>query len=671
MTDNGLGRRPDGFFEADVPMGRWGTDPLEPDLLGLPSVMMTFPLADNAVVLRDGRYDGSNPQLRVDLRLDAAGAGVASFDIYRREHFGETFVASGRSAPGKSISGASGNWQVIVEGASQQSATGGLQLDASTPERAIATLSLDALIDGLAHSTPMAFLCEWRSPFLRRLGLEIDSEVNVQPPPTATIGGVARSIALALQAAGFDTYGAGTATQIPAAPDGGWSEKSLEHLMRTYAQSDLSRPSFDLRLLWLARSNRPGLLGVMFDSDDELPRQGLAVFAEEIRDRFGADADRKLIQTTVHEIGHALNLAHRFEREVGRADSTSFMNYDWRFRGGGAANEFWSAFNFSFDTDELIFLRHGGLRNVSPGGAAFHSVRYWADGNGGYSPYVPETELPGFRIELILPEQGPLFRFGQPVFLGIKLTNTSGRPVDIPEFLLDAKAGFLEFMIRRLDLSDPEHGERRSFSPIIDRCYDASPDRAIRLDPGVSHSDNVQLHFGAGGFAFAEPGFYEVTALLVIYDRQAERDMITRSSTIRLRVAHPQGEEERDAFTLFDHATGRWFALGGTLNTRANDAVQELLEQRMSRVRGRSRALSIADGVERDPIVANIVRLSAFQANRTYPAAEKGKIVEFSAPDFERSRSLAEALTDRALTWFDPITFAATARYRDEIIAKA
>ena len=80
------------------------------------------------------------------------------------------------------------------------------------------------------------------------------------------------------------------------------------------------------------------------------------MFATEIQGRVSSSHfPRKLIQTTVHELGHALNLAHRFEREVGRADSTSFMNYDWRYKGGSHTTEFWSRFAFAFDDDELEF----------------------------------------------------------------------------------------------------------------------------------------------------------------------------------------------------------------------------------------------------------------------------------------------------------------------------
>ena len=170
--------------------------------------------------------------------------------------------------------------------------------------------------------------------------------------------------------------------------------------MQDFAQESLKRRDWALHLLLLDKSDQRGLLGVMFDDTQVLPRQGAAVFAGEIRGIDGIDHDRKLIQTSVHELGHALNLAHRFERVVGRADSSSFMNYDWRYGGGDKRDEFWERFSYSFDPDELSFLRHGVRPAVIPGGAAFHSVRYWNEGTGGYSPYVTEAPLEGFALEL-------------------------------------------------------------------------------------------------------------------------------------------------------------------------------------------------------------------------------------------------------------------------------
>jgi len=164
--------------------------------------------------------------------------------------------------------------------------------------------------------------------------------------------------------------------------------------MAATADAPLSAAAWELHLLLLSATSRAGLLGIMFDTSSTLPRQGSAVFVDEIRRLVTAETDRKIVQTVVHELGHALNLVHRFERVVGQAGSTSFMNYDWRYRGGGHDAEFWQRFAFTFDPDELEFLRHGPRSAVLPGDAAFHSVRYWSGYSGDSQP-VPVLSWPG------------------------------------------------------------------------------------------------------------------------------------------------------------------------------------------------------------------------------------------------------------------------------------
>ncbi|HYN40098.1 MAG TPA: hypothetical protein VES39_12685, partial [Rhodospirillales bacterium] len=288
--------------------------------------------ADRRPSLRAGRYRGGTVQMAVDLRIDL-DAGVISADLWRLDTAGQrTWVASLRSAPGAALAGAIA---VFAEDRWAARSSGRIDLTpAGTAGAAVhCVLLFDRPLDGLPFGREIAFTCERIGDGLRELGLELELEDAVPPPPQVTDAGRTMSIEQALADAGIEVIRAGEQSRLPQAPAGGWSEKHLEELMVDFAQNDLSRRDFITHVLWLSQSNRGGLLGVMFDTDDELPRQGLAVFAKTIRDAYAGrpeHRDRKLIQTAVHEIGHALNLAHCFEREVGRADSTSFMNYDWR-----------------------------------------------------------------------------------------------------------------------------------------------------------------------------------------------------------------------------------------------------------------------------------------------------------------------------------------------------
>ena len=179
--------------------------------------------------------------------------------------------------------------------------------------------------------------------------------------------------------------------------------------MQDFAQESLSQRAWALHLLLLGRSDQRGLLGVMFDDTQVLPRQGAAVFADAIRAIPGIDHARKLIQTSVHELGHALNLAHRFERVVGRADSTSFMNYDWRYLGGHRSTSSGSASpSRSIPTSCRSCATARGSA-VIPGGAAFHSIRYWNEGTGGYSRMCRSPAGGLLKLELRPRAGGRLF----------------------------------------------------------------------------------------------------------------------------------------------------------------------------------------------------------------------------------------------------------------------
>jgi hypothetical protein len=383
----------------------------------------------------------------------------------------------------------------------------------------------------------------------------------------------------------------------------------------------------------------------MFDTTANLPRQGSAVFGEEIRQWAGANFTRKIIQTTVHEVGHALNLAHRFERELGRADSVSFMNYDWRYRGGGRQQEFWSKFDFSFDPDELEFLRHAPRTAVIPGGREFHSVHYWSEGGGGYKPYYPEVRITDLELKLTGPTAGLVFNFLQPVFLQVELVNRTGQPFNIPDWFLDPKGGALDIVVRRVSGSG-NGGAASLWVPVMQRCYDVAQELADLVPDGGSVQRNLNLTFGAGGFAFAEPGEYEVQAVVSIPNPQVLREYIIPSNVLKIRVGYPRSrEEEADALVILRGDVGLYFALGGS---RALDRAGSDLEEVRRRRQGRARKIT-------DPIVANIVRCQGIDAGRSYLRSREGEFV-VDESNFEQAAELLEKLDDEALRAFDPDT---------------
>lgn len=587
--------------------------------------------------LIDGRYEGGNHELFVELRVDEEVSGVVSADLYRSGITGRSYVASIRTTPGMAARRQDGNWQIIGTDEEGRAATGKLTLVAQATDGSslTGTLFLDTALTGLPVRTDIHFAADHASARMRGLGIELEQEQGIDELPAVRFEDQDVTVRSCLEAAGFDVHNVGAASNIPV-PNQKWGTAQLHALMIDFAQAQLTRPAWELHLLILSESSRDGLFGIMFDSSDPLPRQGSAVFAKEIQTRVSqSHFPRKIIQTTVHELGHALNLAHRFERSVGRADSTSFMNYDWRYRSGNHATEFWSRFEFTFDADELEFLRHAARPLLIPGGAPFHSVNYWSDGNGGYSPYVPEVPISFLGLTLRPPSTGTVFKFAQPVFLEIELENLSDSTFNFTPEILDPKSGLLEVLIRRRG----DDGSADVFRPIIERCFDISEDRLTDLAPGESINNNLNLTFGSAGFPFAEPGEYDVTALLVFFDRQNQRDLIVRSNTLRLRIRFPENPaEENDAMILLTDDVGLYFVLGGSSAlTKAHEALETIRDRRQ----GKRTTIN-------DPIVANIVRCAGIDAGRSYQRYEDGKFRTVEG-DHAKSAEFLEQLTPAVL----------------------
>lgn len=608
--------------------------------------------------LRDGRYDGGNGEVALELRVDGAGSGVISADLFRVDTAGRQYVASMRTAPGMRVNLGDGRWPIVGQDEDSRKSTGTLTLTRQSPQTdtLVGILHFEAPLTGLPVRRDLSFVVERTSDSLRHVGIEMEIEDDVEPPKPRTFGDREITIETALADAGIETYVAGMASKIPSNPNG-WDNAQLHALMKDVAQASLLRRAWDLHLLILSRSTDQGLLGIMFDTTDPLPRQGAAVFASEIRGIQGIDHERKLIQTTIHELGHALNLAHRFERTVGRSDSTSFMNYDWRFKGGSRRDEFWSKFRYTFDADELEFLRHGPLAPLIPGGEPFHSINYWADGSGGYAPYLPEVPIADFKLVLKPPQSGPLFTFAQPVFLEVELTNQTGRPLDMPSFLLDPKAGFLEILIRRhTGQSSRGIDGARSFIPVVQRCFDRGVAHADRVQPGGSMTNNLNLTYGSGGFSFAEPGTYEVTAVLAIMDESNNRELVVRSQPLRIRVATPKSNlEEKDALDLLRDDVGLYLALGGSSALpKVADRLDEVVNRRREKM-GTS-----------DPVTASIIRAKAIDAQRPYIRLIDGKFKR-QAENPNEAAKLLKSLDDKALENFDSTTITGTRQLLSKI----
>lgn len=606
-----------------------------------------------AAFLPDGRYKLKNNALEITLRIDTDVCKIVSGDVFALAGGSREYLLSFRTAPGHAVNGRSTDLLVIGEDAAGKKCTGRLRIISGKEQDASVSIRFEEALRGFTPNHPEQVNGSRESSAMRTLGIEIEHETGAEGNPQWTINGTTLDILACFEKAGFDARPIGHPSEITEVPANGWDNSQLHGLMSDYAQASMTHSDWELHLLMLNRATNSRLLGIMFDTGNRdtnmLPRQGAAVFQDPMQS-LGANFLRKLLQTSVHELGHALNLAHPFEREIGRADSTSFMNYDWKFMGGGNVSRYWEEFEFTFNEEELAFLRHGRRAAVIPGGEGFHTVPYWVQGDGGHVPYIPDQPGTEFSLGLTTPDNDGLFSFGQPVLLTITFQNNLEEPFTLPTFYLDPKAGFLSFVVNRIEGSiSPDASMGNVFRPIVMRCYDFIPDAADLIPSGGTMSNNLNLTYGSSGFTFAEPGEYMVTARLELwFQNNVYRTLY--SQPLRIRVAYPKtDEEELIGMNLFQNDIGRYFALGGSdVLSKAESDLREI----EARIQGKAKNA-------RDGLVANIRRSRAINMAREFIRFKDGKYQRRPA-DSESAQSLLSSIGPKIKQFFDPATAEST-----------
>jgi hypothetical protein len=594
----------------------------------------------------DGRYEGGNDAFFMVVRVDVGGSGVISADVFR----GTEYLTSTRTRSGLVVESAAGTWPAEFSASQATTASGTVPgtitvtPSVDLPGALTACVRPDLDVAGLPGGTDVVVTLGRQGAEVRQLGVEIETEQGVGAPEPFAFAGTSVDVHECLRRAGFALTAVGAPTLIPR-QDQPWDYSRmftlLHDLMTAAARTNLSAAAWQMQLLMLSATTRAGLHGVMFDLAGLLPRQGCAVFLDEIRRHAahqGQSPDRNAIRTIVHEIGHGLNLVHRFEQQVGRADSTSFMNYPAKYVPGGP-DGYWPNFRFSFDADELEFLRHAPLGSVRPGDAAFHSLPYWS-GHG----WLPPTPLPPasvLHLSLIAPPVGTTFTVGQPVFLEVVLQNVGDVPVSFAAEPLDLKIGPLRVFFRPKPTGEGEPGEFRPFVPLVMGCV--QPPDLVTLPAHDLLSNNLNIGFGGNGTTFREAGTYQVAALLDLDEPWGR----VYAQVLEIRVVE---EPDADTATLLRPDVGAWFALGGSDGL---EAAGEVLDELCARRRARKGAA--------DPLVAAIVRASGINAGRQVTRFQHGQFRE-RASDPVRAEALLGSLDAAALRNFDPHTAAGTAR---------
>ena len=424
------------------------------------------------------------------------------------------------------------------------------------------------------------------SPFFRTVEFEFDSvegteavtEIQTFGHPNRPLSLVDEplSIAEVYRRAGFEVRDSGGAGQIPLSAsntDALWSDMEMHDAMQDFWSRFAHTPQWFLWVLF-AGKHEPvpeigitpdNLGGIMFDDIGPNHRQGTAIFNESfisrapshdtVREAFIA---RTKFWTACHEMGHAFNLAHSWQKSMGvgwiplqdNNEARSFMSYPDRVDGGQAA--FYSNFEYRFSDDELLFMRHAPERFVQMGNAD------WFDDHGFRQAAALDTD---FQLIVRVNRDKPVFSFLEPVVVELKLKNIAGVPRAVPADLLTGGHD-LTVIIKR-------HGHAaRTWRPYAQHCRDAGDDV---IPAGESHYRSLLVSAGLTGYEIADPGTYDIQVALHL----GNRDLI--SNVCRIRVAAPGSyDHEKLAQDFFCEEVGRiLFFRGSVALESGNNALRE------------------------------------------------------------------------------------------------
>jgi hypothetical protein len=419
-------------------------------------------------------------------------------------------------------------------------------------------------------------------------------------------------------------------TPVPAPPGTTWSDMELHDAMQIHWSRFAKEAQWAVWALYASlHESGANLGGVMFDDIGPNQRQGMAVFVDSFISQPppgdsspAAWVDRMRFWTAVHELGHAFNLAHSWQKSQGtpwlplanEPEARSFMNYPYAVQGGQAA--FFADFEYRFSDQELFFVRHAPERFVEMGNAA------WFDEHGFQRLAVPDE--PTLRLELRVNRAHPRYEFMEPVWLELKLTNVGAEPRLLDADVLDADS--LTLVLRK------DGGAARRLVPFRQKCVAPADEPLV---PGESIYGAVLASAGLNGWDVAEPGTYVVQAAAHVRGE----DVI--SAPFALEIDPPRTRhEEQAAGELFTQDAARVLLFNGTrFLERGNDVLQEVVERFPERRIALHARVALAS-----PLTVDYKRLVPIDDRRA-----AGLAVTPAKPH-EAARLIEPALVDRAAT---------------------
>jgi hypothetical protein len=436
------------------------------------------------------------------------------------------------------------------------------------------------------------------------------------------------------------------------AGEGGWTNAELHQAMEDHWSDFANKPQWKLWVFLGEHHANDSYAGIMFDSETTLPgdvtRQGTAVFTESDW-LFGATGDfasdntspdeaveRELFFTTVHEIGHAFNLAHSWQKTLGAPygspwtppdwapamvdndQGLSWMNYPWRADEDPVdtycAKWFYDRFTFRFQDSENFFLRHAPEEFVQMGNET------WFENHG-----LADESRVNRALALKMTSRREALEYGEPVFIELRLRNVSDKTI-YTHGILDPASGFVQIAI-----TDPDGVKLPFLAPIhIDQCCEPK-----EIEPGSSIYESVQLTVGKMGFYFKKPGPYRIEACFINYDGSQS------SAVTQVWVRPASFDDERALSTLYDGRVARVLYFGGA---RKMEDVNEKLEWVLKKLSPKHPARAYLANCIAMPLTMNWKTLPRGAQKVSVVKADHSKVERVLAPLMDNLGLLVDSL---------------------------
>ncbi|MBI4851439.1 MAG: hypothetical protein HY819_06575 [Acidobacteria bacterium] len=533
--------------------------------------------------LVSGRYVGQSGQYRLELRVDIDGKRPMkriSGDLYKISGltviYEKSFIVN---SPTITIV----NNLVTIAGLATFSSGITLypHIKVTIPRVSIflPASSANVVFHNGAGVVGSSYVCAFQSNYFRTVQYEQDKVQGITPfssyntgalalPPGAAVRTL--TVKSAYAEAGIDVQYSGswnTVSPAGAGTNSVWSNAELHAAMQAQFSLWADIPQWKVWLLAATRHEMDGVRGIMFDQQSK-QRQGCAVFHDLVGSGAPAtppDVLRAMLRTYIHELGHCFNLLHSWQKSLAtppipdRVNALSWMNYPQNYPGGTPA--YWNAFDFAFDKEEIIHLRHGFRNNVIMGGSNF------TVGSADISDFDEVVEdLSGLELRL---ETQKSFLLGEPVVVDIRLRTTDERPKTVHNHLHPNKA-FVQIAISK------PNGQLMFYEPLVEHCMDEDNVTLDKQTPSIYSS--AYIGYGKGGFYFDQGGFYKLRAVYHALDGSK-----IWSDVITVRVKNPLTSADEEVADLFfgDDQGTLFYLLGSDSDSLkgGNSALDEVINK--------------------------------------------------------------------------------------------